>query len=234
MKLLDKRKIDSNKTEERRKEVEDGVSLAKSIDKLREAKVTEERKFLDFRDNALKTIKGEMAQLNLEKNLLMEDIKQKQELRNELLKPLDKEWAEINQAKAKQVQEKQNIFLLREQEKEERKLLDEEQAKIKKIATKIGQKHNETEKAKSEAISLKELAQREYEMAHSEHVVQTETYEEEMRKAQGLQDEYKVALSLIQIRENEVKEKESELLIREKHLESQQVALRIAKEALKL
>lgn len=234
MRLLP-RKIDVEKAknDERKKEIDSGIALATRIDKLRETSANEEKRLKEWRVESIKIVQKEIDDYITVRDNLKKQTEEAEVYRKKLIEPLNKEWEEISKIKVQQVNEKQNIFLLKEETKEERKLLDEEQDKIRKIATEIGQKNNDIEKAKSEIISLKELAQREYEIARVVSQSQTDDYERKIAQANERCKEYEVALSLIEIREKEVNEKEVDIIKREKHLESQQRALKIAKETLK-
>ncbi len=234
MKILPKKiDIDKAKASEKKIQIDEGVSLARKIDFLRETALKEEKSLLEWRTNNIESVKREIEDYIIVRDNLRKQTEEAEVYRKQLLIPLDNEWAEINKTKAQQIQEKQNIYLLREQAKEEGKLLNREQEKIRKIATEIGQKNNEIEKAKSEVLSLKELAQKEYELAREAHQSQTDNYERKMSEASARCREYEVALSVIEIREKETNEKEVDIIKREQHLETQQRMLRIAKEALK-
>lgn len=227
MKLLpSKKNIDKAKAQERKLQIDTGLNLAKSVDNLRSQLLIEKQNLLNFRETSLKQTQVEIDALLEDKANLLKWNTEARKIREELLKPLDEEWAEINKVKAQQIQEKQNIFLLREQQKEEKAEIDKEKEEIKKIATKIGEQHNETEKAKDETISLKDMAQREYEIAREERRQQTSTFEKALSEVHQRKEEYEIGLKTIEIRQNEVKEKENQILLDRKHLESQQALLR--------
>ena len=65
-------------------------------------------------------------------------------------------------------------------------------------------------------------------------IEQSESYEKLMSEVKLTKESYENGIRIYEIREKELDEKESELIIREKHLESQQQQLRNAKELLKL
>lgn len=235
MRLLAKKiDIEKAKNDERKKEIDSGVALATRIDKLRETSANEEKRLKEWRIESIRIVQKEIDDYITVRDNLKIQTEEAEVYRKKLLEPLDEEWAEINKIKSQQIQEKKNIFLLTEEFKEERQLLNTEQEKIRKVATEIGQKNNDIEKAKSEIISLKEMAQREYEIAREEHRIQTESFEKALSGADERKKEYEVALSLVEIREKEVNKKEVDIIKREQHLETQQVILRIAKEELKV
>lgn len=234
MKILPKKQdIDRAKAEERRKEIDEGLNLARSIDKLREARQTEEKNLLDYRANAVRQVQAEIASLAQQRDDLKGEIRIARINRAELLKPLNKEWEEINQEKEKIRKEKELITLSKESIKLAEKKLDDDRKEVSKLALRSRQNEEETEKAKSEAISLKQMAQGEYEMARDERMAQSEAYERKMLELDQREREYEAGIKTNEIIKKEYEEKEADLIIREKHLASQQMTLRIAKEALK-
>lgn len=226
MKLLEKRQIDKSKAIERKIEVDSGINLAKKIDTLRETSLKEEKQLYEWRASSIKKVQYEIDQFIEERDNLEKQNNEARTLRNNLLKPLDNEWIEVSKVKIQIGLDKCVI-------EEDRKLLDvdiedikQNKLKISQIVVKSKQNEIETEKVKSETISLKDLAQREYDIIREEHNEQTERYENKIFELSQREKEYEVAISIIKIRENEVKEKESELLKDKAHLESQQAQLR--------
>jgi len=231
--LPKKQDLDKAKNEERKRMIDEGKFLATKVDKLRETSANEEKQLKDWRENSLREVQKEIAQFIEEKETVKHEIEEARRERQELLKPLTKEWTELGKAKDDLEKERQVVWEEKEFVKVEKQDLDKDKEKLSSFISKAKQNEHDTQKIKSEVISLKELAQREYEMAHSEHTLQTETFDTKLSEVLQREKEYEVALSLIKIREHEVKDKESELLTREKHLASQQVALRIAYEEIK-
>ena len=222
--------LDKARAQERKQEIDNGVALATSVDKLRQLKAREEQGLKEWRESSLKLVQGEIDEIITQKNSILGELKTLEETRKELLKPLDMEWTEINKVK-EEIKELTQLFNIKElQRKEEEQKIEEEKKKISEIVSQITQNEKETEKSKESAKSLKELAQKEYEIAREEHNTQTDTVERKLSDLSQREKEYEVALKIIEIREKEVKEKESDIINREKHLASQQVALRIAYE----
>jgi hypothetical protein len=217
--LPKKTDIDKQKNDERKRFIDEGVILATKVDKLRETSANEEKQLKDWRESSLKLVQTEIAQFIEEKETIKHEIDEARLEREELLKPLTKEWKEINEAKSKIGQDITENYIIGEQLKEEERKLDKEKKKLSNLISNAKQNETETEKAKQEAVSLKELAHREYEMAREEHICQTDTHEKELSEVLQQKKEYKVALKTIEIRESQVKEKESDLLIRENNLQ---------------
>ncbi len=76
------------------------------------------------------------------------------------------------------------------------------------------------------------MAHHEYEVAKEEHDSQTRTHEIALNEIAKRHEEYTVALKVIEVREHEVNEKESDLIKKEQHLEKQQRAFEIARQVL--
>lgn len=235
MNLLPKKiDIDRQKNIELKKEIDSGVALATKIDKLRETALNEERQLKVWRENSIKVVQKEIDDyLTVKENLRIET--EKAELhRQELLIPLDKEWKELNTAKVKVNKELNDIFIEREQLKEEQRVYEQQCENLSKLVSKAKKNEQDTEKEKQKAISLRELAQSEYEIARLERETHKEEQEKYMSEMRNVQDSYESSIKMYDIRMKEIKEKEADLIIREKHLESQQQQLRKAKEALKI
>jgi uncharacterized protein (DUF3084 family) len=96
MKLLDKKTIQVEKASERKKEIDEGVKLAKKIDKLREESSSEEGRLAKFREASLKKIRDDISKLSEEKSSLSLDIITLTAQRDKLKEPLDKEWNVVN------------------------------------------------------------------------------------------------------------------------------------------
>lgn len=230
--LPKKSDIDKSKLQEREQLVKEGILLATKVDKLRATSADEEKRLKDWRESSLKQVQLEIAEQIVNKNSLLGEIQTLEGRRQELLKPLDKEWEELKGAKDDLEQERQIIWEEKEFVKVEKQDLDKNTEKLSNLISNAKQNETDTQKAKDESRSLKELSQREYEMANTERITQSEDFDTKLSEVTQSKKEYEVALSLIKIRENEVKEKEVDIIKREQHLASQQVALRIASEVI--
>lgn len=234
MKLLPKKEIDIRLATEKKIQIDEGMSLAKSVDNLRKTLATEKKNLAEWRESNIKQIQQEIdSYIEVKENLKIATEKAEAH-RKELLEPLDKEWEKVNKEKELLAEEKKEIYLSGERLKTEKKEIEKDRQKISEIVSQITKNEKDTEKIKEEINSLKDLAQREYEMAREDRISHSDIYEKTMRRLSDKEKEYEVAMSIIQIRENEVKEKESDIIKREQHLETQQKALRVAREVLKL
>ncbi len=217
--LLPKRiDIDKAKKEELRKEIDSGVQLATKIDKLRETASSEEKQLQAWREESIRIIQLEIANFIEERDNLEKQNNEARALRNERLKPLDHEWLKLNLAKQSFNTDRETLNQEIEMIENHKKVIEIKKKELSELITKAKSNQDETERAKVESISFKELAEREYATAQREHERGTALQEQKMSVLQESEREYQVALSLVEIRENAVKDKESELITRENDL----------------
>lgn len=95
MKLLTKQEISDKKTQERKLEVDEGIKLARKVDKLREMAVSEESNLAKFREENMRLLKESIEALTGQRDFLQNNIMALQEEKRELLVPLDKEWRKV-------------------------------------------------------------------------------------------------------------------------------------------
>lgn len=108
MKLLDKQTIVTLKSGERKKEIEEGVKLARKVDLLRETSAKEEINLSKFRIEALKKVQSDIDVLINEKNVLQSIVATLQLERKALLIPLDKEWDRVKKEKI-EIEERERV-----------------------------------------------------------------------------------------------------------------------------
>lgn len=99
MKLLDKKTITTQKSAERKLEIDEGAKLARKIDTLRETAAGEESRLAKFRDESLKRIKEEINLLIGQRDSIQEEIDVLELQKKYLQEPLDQAW---NIVKAKE------------------------------------------------------------------------------------------------------------------------------------
>lgn len=88
MKLLNKDDIAHKKAQERQREVEEGLKLAKKVDSLREVRAAEEVALHTFRDETLKTIKASIVELEARAAILRAEVVKLEKRKAEALEPL--------------------------------------------------------------------------------------------------------------------------------------------------
>lgn len=98
MKLLKKSEILSKKSEEKRKEIVEGMKVAGQVDALREVRAQEEASLEKFRVATLSAIKEDIVALDSKKQSLQEEVQDLEERKNKALEPLDAAWGVVNAA----------------------------------------------------------------------------------------------------------------------------------------
>lgn len=195
MHVLPKRiDIDRAKANERKIEIDSGVALSKRIESLRETRLTEEKNLKEWRESAIKSVQYDIDQRIEERDNLDKQIDDARKLRTELLKPLDEEWVKIDSDKKVIAKEKENIKNAKESLKTESKKLSSEIKKVSDIVSKVKQKDSESEKNRKELVALKDMAQKEYEIARDERDIQTEKIERENIAIQSIKEQYEVGI----------------------------------------
>ena len=233
MKLLKKTQINEQVNEEKRQNILAGVFLAKKVDALREEVLTLQKTRDEFIAGSQQVINDSLSSLQQKQDSLQKEIKELEVKRKELLKPLDEEWAKIYD---KETVLTKRLFLLQDNEGK----LNEKESQIKKTENEISQiltktrfKEEEIERARNEILSLKDLAQKEYEMAETNRISSYKEIERKLSELQSKITTYENGISVNETKEKDLEIREVALLSERKHLESQQRQLRIAYEVIK-
>ena len=234
MKLLPKKSdIDKAKANERKQEIDSGIALAKKVDALREAKLQEEKSLREWREGSIRKVQEEIDSYIETMRSLKKQVDAAFEQRNKLLEPLNKEWEELNLEKLSLKEKEAHILESERKLDDKRTLIEEERKKLSKVVSKSKENENETEKYKLNALNLNQMAEKEYDNARQERITQSEAHKTKIAELEQTKKEYENGISINQSEEKILKEKEEDLIIREKHLATQQVQLRIAMEAIK-
>ncbi len=229
MKLLQKRQIDSALATQRKSEIDNGIKFATSVDNLRRARVEEEKSLKDYRKRAFTEIQVEIDSLLEDKaNLLKWNTEARAE-RVELLKPLDEEWKKVNHEKVQLEEEKRSVQNQREELDKTEKDTEIELEKVSRLVLDVEDSRKKVERTKKETTALKDMAQKEYEIARHEHESQTEAHEKAMIEVNDLKVQYEVGLNTLKIETKLINEKEADLISREQHLQTQIRTLQIAR-----
>ncbi len=102
MHILEKQEVDKLKSIERKKEVEEGLKLAKTVDHLRKVKGEEEANLRKFRDQSLLTIKNEIDTAIVERDKLRVEVATIIQERFNAQAPIDlkEEWKRVTELRA--------------------------------------------------------------------------------------------------------------------------------------
>lgn len=96
MKLLKKSTINVEIASERRKQIDEGMFVAKKVDLLRETLVNLEQQHAKFVDGMERQLVDRTKETAIKLKSLQDEITSLQEKRNLLLIPLDEEWKKVN------------------------------------------------------------------------------------------------------------------------------------------
>ena len=89
MKILSKQEIAATKSSDRKREIDEGVKLARKIDLLRETAAKEGENLAKFREESLKILKKEIIELVTEKQKLSKEVGMLQEEKLKIRKVLE-------------------------------------------------------------------------------------------------------------------------------------------------
>lgn len=164
MRLLSKQEIDQKKAIEKQQTVQEGLKLAKNVDRLREVRADEEASLAAFREKTLKQIHEETEEARKERDSLKEEVRKLKKERQDALKPLTEEMALCEQ-KRRSNSEKHERLRKMELELDGR---DSESAAIRRDA-KLELERGETFKREAEkTLAAAEKAEHEQRLALSE------------------------------------------------------------------
>ncbi len=219
MKLQPKREIDSLKQKERKIEIDEGLKLVTQVEELRRLRLDEEKNLTEYREKTTALIKVEIDSLIEDRDNLFKWNTQAREEREKLLEPLDREWKELDKAKEQLIADKQELYLRGEQLKIEQQKDREVKKSILHSIDKARKIESEANRLFDEAILFKENAENEYLLAKSEHDIQSEEYGRRLADVNLLRATYQNGVNVNALDEKKLKEREEELIIREKDLD---------------
>jgi len=220
--------LDAARAKEMKSQIDDGLALAQRVDLLRKTVQDEEKRLKDFRENSVSTILTEIEELKIKKADIVGEIETLERIQNSLLLP---DVAKVKETINKLVDigvDKKNLYLSGETIKQREEEVLKKEVKIKQIEETIKAKELEIDELREKTLRAKKLAEKEQQDIHNDGLMQLDVYEKELNKVKELEQTYKSALAIIDIREKEVNEKVSDIIIREQHIASQQLALEIA------
>lgn len=129
MRLLPKSEMAQRKNDARKQEIDEGIRIAKRVDAVRETLLNEEQSLEKFRRETVALIHQQIIDERKVLKSLQAKVKNLTVKREQLLIPLDKEWAEIQQVKEQIESEQKEIekswLAISKQEKTYNKLIQE-------------------------------------------------------------------------------------------------------------
>ncbi len=218
--ILPQRKdLDKAKAFERKREIDNGIGLARQVDELRttfaQEKLIHQNWLKSSREELLNTIKGlddGIQQKKLELARIEEE-------RRELLIPLDSKWSEVKKEKEIVKIQRNEFFLDKERFAKSESDLKNEQKRVSLLFEENTKAKRKIEGEKIESENLKKETLEEYRIAKEERNIQTTNYSKKLAEIDQREQEYEVALQTIKLKEKQVEEKELEIIEREKDVE---------------
>ena len=214
-------KIDLNKAkaQETKRQIDEGLSLAKRVDAMRLLRVEQETKIKKWKDETVKIAQEEINKVSVELDEIKKELIEVIKVREELKKPLDLEWNKVKEEQKKFTDESNNLFLDKERFYKEVSEFEQVKNKISKTLESLEEKEKSIDKLKLDTEVLNKRGIIEYETARINTEKSKNILEDKIEKVNQSIIEYKGAMETIEIREKQVQEKEEDLLTREKVLE---------------
>jgi len=228
--LKTKVEIESKKAQERKKEVDEGMKLAKSVDLLRETYAQEQKNLRLFRESTLKIIKDDIDALENKKKSMVEIVEALEARKREAQMPIDltREWVKVKSDKKEvnnlkdDVLEREKKIIAKEIEIESfKKELLERDERIKENEQSIKNYLNET----SKNYELSEKVKLETSRAKDEILRNLDEKETDLRrKEQDLSyREHDLRLQQDQVVQDKIEIEKEKI-----HIQSQQQSLKVA------
>ncbi len=174
MKLLDKKTLATEKSLEKKKDIDEGIKLARKIDDLRQKRLQEESGLSKFRDEASKTIQSEIDLLILKRNSLELEVSGLNSYKDTALIEVELGKKSIKQARndiqdERELLNQRTIYLnqLQETTVQSSKELEIEKDRIESIKTDVIDKQNKASALKNSAQKLLEDSQSKCGIMHS-------------------------------------------------------------------
>lgn len=216
--LLPKKLVNIELAAQKKQQIDQGIALAKKVDVVRETLIEEENRLERFRKETIAKVQGEIDARIHERDKLNEEVRRRKEELNLLQMPLDKQWEEANAAreicrvKEVELKEFENLLLLKELEVETN--LKETSNKLHHIELRELQTEEKDEQAEKYLIYARE------ESAKMRNLAQETLTSTELREKIVIQreDTYQSVVEAIERRESELREKEADIIRREKVL----------------
>lgn len=158
--LLDKKLISASLAQERKREIDSGIKLAKAVDALKEAREKEEHDLQEWRENTIKVIQSQIDFKQAENARLEAENKTRKEERMRLEGPIDlvQAWEEVHEIQSRNTSISDNL-LSREIDVSKRENdTNDLQASFTEREFELKRRESSTEQALEHAETLREIA----------------------------------------------------------------------------
>ncbi len=199
MRLLPKSEIDKAKTQDRAREVAEGLKLSRRVDGLREMRVKEEEALEKFRDGTLQSIMKDIEEANSKKEIVLREL---QELEAKAKK-------ELSKSDKKRLDDLKNSLELREKE------LKDKEFDLSLIELDVSEAKKEAE----EALNRQRLREKEADELRKQTLAEKQEAEAKLVRAKKIEDraikDKEKTEARLTLKEQELSEKEKEIMKRE-------------------
>lgn len=154
MKLLSRTELQKTKGEERRREIEEGVKLARRIDGMRSSIASEENNLEKYRAASVALTLDEIDDVLAKQHLAEQDLVIARAEAARLRQPLDSEWATLHEAIANHEVDKNLVEILKTGIDAKRSALEQREANIDDKEKRIELKNTATDEYKQEAENI--------------------------------------------------------------------------------
>ena len=216
MKLRDKYEVDALKALERKREVDEGAKLARSVDALRELKSAEERNLQKFHTDALARVQAEIDEKIQDLNHLKGEIEQARLQRQELQKPLTEEWHALRDAQDAFQKEKDELVQVAITFNAKQAELDSRKQAVINEEGRIADDKKRSEKLLQDASELHEQA------LHKEKLA-SQTLDDSTRESKEREERLTVREKQVAASERDIENIRKHLLTKEQSLETERI-----------
>lgn len=211
--------INKAKTIETKRQIDEGMALARKVDLMHEMKVEQEYELMKWREITLKGIQEEINTFTAQRDTLIAEIRIAQVKRDKLNEPLLLDWNVLNEEKVKLVEEKNQLFLDRELFQKKEIALEEEVEMVQNLTRELIEEKEDTSKKKKQILKLQKAKESEYAKAQQYREKQEGIIQKRLQEAIQLKESYQVGITTNKLKEDSLTEKEAELITRERDLE---------------
>lgn len=212
MRLLAKRQVNTQIQLERGKQVREGVALAERVDALREARAKEEQQLLAYRAQAIAKVQEDIDAIIVIRDRVKSEVKEATELREVLIRPLNKEWQELNLEKSEVAKEKDRVSIAHMQLKEEESRHAQELVKLAAASEVQRVDEDKLKEEKKRIARLKKLTEQQYATALEEHNQSVERDGKERHHIATIRASYETGLETLEAERKQIEEREAEVI----------------------
>lgn len=160
MKLFKKSVVASEAAEQKRRQIDEGIAIARKVDALRETLASLEKQQSEFIRGTETELKAKAANL-IDGIARMEwEISQLEERRKSLISPLDGEWIKVSREKNLVEAQKDDLARKLAEAEESNSEAEDKYANAKSVLAKVKVRERELEKAYSDASAAKSEAEK--------------------------------------------------------------------------